>query len=36
LISREITQRRPDDFRSPAKIDELIGSKFIFSKKIDI
>ena len=36
LISREITQRRPDDFKSPAKIDELIGIKIIFSKKIDI
>ena len=34
LISREITQRRPDDFNSPAKIDELIGSKIIFSKKL--
>jgi len=25
-----------DDFKSPAKIDELIGNKIFFSKKIDI
>ena len=36
LISREITQRRPDDFKSPAKIDQLIGSKIFFPKKLII